>query len=109
MEKGNEQSDVSDNKIAEIKRIMEIIKPKQRSFISFTCSQNSLNTCFIYTDGPRYDQFKGCAGHLLTIKLSDGRTLVTNDLWYETYMPGCTLSGTVSTFNNEKIDESYVY
>lgn len=91
---------------------MEIIRKQQkpRSFISFTCSQNSLNTCFVYTDGPRYDcGFKGCAGNVLTIRLSDNRVIKTNDLWYEEYNPQCTLLGMVSTFNNEEIHESYVY
>ena len=111
MEKKHSDVEIAEiKKIAEIKRIMEIVcKQKPRTFISFTCNQNSLNTCFVYTDGPRYDQFKGCAGNLLIITLSDGRIIVTNDLWYETYVPGCNLSGTVRTYNNEIVSESYVY
>jgi len=95
----------------ESERVMEMLrKQKTRSFISFTCAQNSLNTCFVYTDGPRYDQFNGCAGNLLKITLSDGRVIVTNDLWYEKYVPECTLFGTVTTYiNNEGFNESYVY
>jgi len=108
-----ENCEMETDETDEIERIVVntkiIFKQKPRTFISFTCNQNSLNTCFVYTDGPRYDQFKGCAGNLLTITLSDGRVIMTNDLWYETYVPGCSLSGTVRTYNNEIVSESYVY
>ena len=98
-------------KMSESERVMEILRKQQkpRSFILFTCTQNSLNTCFVYTDGPRYGVFKGCAGNLLTIRLSNGKLIKTNDLWYEKHDPECVLLGTVSTYNNEQTDESYIY
>ena len=74
--------------------------------------------CRIY-NGPRYNtDLRGCCGNLTIIKLSDGRIIKTNDLWYETQnwfknKPKNELTGEVISDYQEidkySIDEEYIY
>tara|TARA_R110002072_G_scaffold263366_1_gene422233 strand:- start:238 stop:606 length:369 start_codon:yes stop_codon:yes gene_type:complete len=75
--------------------------------------------CRIY-NGPRYNtNLRGCFGSLTIIKLSDGRIIKTNDLWYEIHnwfknKPKNELTGEVISDYQEidkysNIDEEYIY
>ena len=70
--------------------------------------------CVIYKNHRRFEYLLGCSGNLLIIKLSDGRKIRTNDLWYEdiTYLdlPINALTGIVEVnVNDEPVDETYIY
>ena len=65
--------------------------------------------CVIYKNHRRFEYLLGCSGNLLIIKLSDGRKIKTNDLWYIENNKNFILTGEVSIYNNEIADEVYIY
>jgi hypothetical protein len=65
-----------------------MIKNNSIPMIFYMKSESNNEFCFtkckIYKNGPRYNtNLRGCDGNLIIIKLSDGRFIKTNDLWYE--------------------------
>ena len=65
----------------------------------------------IFTDGPK-NPWRGCCGNIMMISLSNGKQIMTNDLWHTNYvevLPDNALLGDVSIYTQGVPDETYIY